>query len=163
MHRPVFGIIVTVIVLVSSLFFYVPTAKAADVYWVNTDGGNWNATENWSTGVVPGSDDNVHITADGTYTVTVDTPVTATSLMMGSSSGTQTLDCNYALTLSGTGTVISNGTLNLVASHFNTISTLGGVEIPQDINATKTFQRGDANSSSGVTIANALFIAQNLA
>lgn len=50
-----------------------------------------------------------------------------------------------------------------VTLHFNTITRVAGAEIPQHLDITRTFRRGDANSSGGVTITDALYIAQYLA
>jgi Flp pilus assembly protein TadG len=97
------------------------SARAADITWTNTAGGNWNAAANWSPNQVPGSNDHALTTADGTYTVTVNTAVTIAQLTLGATSGTQTLANNTsgALTLTGTGQVLASGVLRRSASTFS--------------------------------------------
>jgi hypothetical protein len=48
------------------------TARAADFYWINSGGGDWNNTNNWVPSSInaPSYQDNVFITAAGAYTVT---------------------------------------------------------------------------------------------
>jgi hypothetical protein len=80
------------------------TASAADIVWTNTAGGNWSVAGNWSPNQAPGTNDTAWITNNGTYTVTLDTNVTLSGLMLGGDSGTQTLShANYTLTLNGSG------------------------------------------------------------
>jgi hypothetical protein len=50
-----------------------------------------------------------------------------------------------------------------ITLHFDAITKVGGGDIPQSADVTKTFRRGDANNSGLVTITDALFIAQYLA
>jgi len=50
-----------------------------------------------------------------------------------------------------------------VALRFNSITSATGAVVPQQADATRTFRRGDANSSGNVNITDALFIAQYLA
>jgi hypothetical protein len=64
---------------------------AADVYWNDVNGGNWNDPTNWSTGVVPQETDNVLITLDGTYSVVMDSTPTVATLTIGGANGKQTL------------------------------------------------------------------------
>lgn len=47
-------------------------AQAATITWINTSGGNWSNTNNWSPPQVPTNTDNVLITTPGTYTVSLD-------------------------------------------------------------------------------------------
>ena len=79
--------------------------------------GNWNAAANWSPAQVPGPADNVFITNNGTYTVTLDKPdvdpAVIGSLTLGGASGTQTLSIgNVVLTLNGASVVNANGHLD---------------------------------------------------
>ncbi len=74
----------------------VPAAVATpvcSVSWTGAGGdGDWNTASNWSTSAVPVAADDVCITADGTYTVTLDPGLTAIhSLTLGGSTGVQTL------------------------------------------------------------------------
>jgi len=86
------------------------TAPAADIAWTNTVGGNWTAVANWSPNQVPGPNDTAWITNNGTYSVTLDADVTVSSLVLGGTSGTQTLSqANNTLTLNGAGGSSSNG------------------------------------------------------
>lgn len=89
--------------------------------------GSWLTGANWSTGVVPGSTDNVCITASGTYTVTLqngDIPVA--SLQLGGSSGTQTLDLvsnatsATTLEMSQDSVINANGVLSLYSTQYTT-------------------------------------------
>src|SRR5262245_48828760 len=73
-------------------------ASAADRFWANAAGGNWNTPGNWDTGV-PGPGDNAFITLSGTYTVTLDVSPSINSLTLGASTGTQTLSAGGSRTL----------------------------------------------------------------
>ena len=68
--------------------------RGADVYWTNTAGGNWGTAANWSTGILPSGSDNVFIISNGTYTVALNVDVTISSLILGASSGAQTLSAS---------------------------------------------------------------------
>ncbi|MCL7489109.1 MAG: DUF6531 domain-containing protein, partial [Desulfobulbaceae bacterium] len=63
----------------------------ATVSWLNPMSGNWNDPDNWSSGSVPQPSDDVVISIDGTYTVTLNGDVTASSIIVGGGAGTQTL------------------------------------------------------------------------
>lgn len=87
-------------------------ARATVVSWTNTSGGNWSAAPNWSPNTVPAAADDVAITAEGSYTVTLDVHATIASLTVGGSSGTQTLtNAGYTVTLNGASLIASNGVL----------------------------------------------------
>ena len=91
-----------------------PSASAATVQWINTAGGNWSVGANWSSGSVPTSADDVVITADGTYTVTLNVAATVNTLTLGAASGTQTLAISSTtLALNGASSIAANGTLAL--------------------------------------------------
>jgi hypothetical protein len=83
--------------------------------WTNTAGGSWFTPGNWSKGTVPTSEEDVCITAEGTYTVAMtqtSSTVTVHSLTLGGTSGTQTLAVGSSCALSATLTTsagISNG------------------------------------------------------
>ena len=77
------------------------TSHALNRVWINTAGGDWSVTNNWSPPDPPAANDNVFITNSGTYTVTILTnSMTVGTLILGGASGTQTL-------LNGIGTVLS--------------------------------------------------------
>jgi RHS repeat-associated protein len=65
---------------------------SAAVTWISDVSGNWEDPLNWSTGVVPGSNDQVWVGANaGVYEITISSDVTLGSLVLGGASGTQTL------------------------------------------------------------------------
>jgi hypothetical protein len=72
------------------------------VVWTGAAGdGMWSNPTNWSTLKIPGNGDDVYITLDGVYSVTVTTSgVLGTGhLTLGGSAGTQELICNGALSM----------------------------------------------------------------
>ena len=84
--------------------------------------GLWTTADNWSTGVVPTSSDNVCITTSGTYAVTVGGAVSAATITVGGSSGTQSVtiagarSVDSSLTLAATGSSIGkHGALKLTS------------------------------------------------
>ena len=99
-------------------------------------GGNWSGAANWNPNNVPGSSDNVFITNNGIYTITLDVDATGSTLLLGANSGQQILtnasrSLNFANgatvansgifnwlggTVSGPLTIASNGVLNLSGS-----------------------------------------------
>jgi sugar lactone lactonase YvrE len=95
------------------------------ISWTNTAGGNWNVATNWSPNQVPGSADNAVITANGSYTVTLDISPTVGSLTLGGTSGTQTVaTTGNTLTLNNTSVVNSNGVLSLNGGTFSGVGPL---------------------------------------
>src|SRR5260370_33664435 len=89
-------------------------ADAATINWTNSAGGNWSVATNWSPNQVPGSSDNAVITANGSYTVTLDISPTVGSLTLGGNSGTQTLaTAGSTLTLNNASVVNANGVMPL--------------------------------------------------
>jgi hypothetical protein len=99
--------------------------------------GDWGTATNWSSDVVPGTGDNVCITAPGTYTVTLTSEdtnggPTVNSLTLGAGSGAQTQELDVlgqdfyngsheatpftALTLTSASTVTSTGELVIEAT-----------------------------------------------
>src|ERR1039458_3022520 len=67
-------------------------SQATTIAWTNTAGGLWSVPANWSPNSVPGSSDDVFITANGSYSVTLDPGVGANinSLTLGALNGQQT-------------------------------------------------------------------------
>ncbi len=74
--------------------------------WVNATGGNWSTPGNWSLGTVPTATDIVWIRQSGTYTVTLDAPATVGRMLVGGTSGTQTLAISGTSTLTMTDSVL---------------------------------------------------------
>jgi len=71
--------------------------------WTNVTGGNWNVAANWSRGTVPTGTDTVWIRQPGTYTVIVNDTRTIGPVLMGATSGRQTLSIpGSAVTLGDT-------------------------------------------------------------
>ncbi|MDX1450098.1 MAG: Ig-like domain-containing protein, partial [Acidimicrobiia bacterium] len=106
---------------------------APPVQWLATAGGNWGDPANWSTGVVPGPGDDVEITADGTYTVTMDVDVSVASLLFGGATGTQTLTgSNRTVSTATSFDIGGGGVLDLTDSSING----GGLGIASGASAT---------------------------
>ncbi|NUQ48097.1 MAG: thrombospondin type 3 repeat-containing protein, partial [Phycisphaerae bacterium] len=123
-----------------------------DVYWINPSGGNWSTPGNWSGGAVPGAADNVFISLDGTYTVTMDVNPGIASLTLGAATGTQTLTmAGRTLTLNGptATTVNANGVVNVMAGP-STISNSAGLMIA----AAGTLRIEDPANNAVLTVAN---------
>jgi len=101
--------------------------NAADIYWTNTAGGNWNVAANWSSGAVPGANDNAFVISNGTYMVTLNVNATVKTLTVGATSGTQTLS-NSAnnLTVSSAGVFGINGVLSFGAGILSGTNTIQG-------------------------------------
>lgn len=79
--------------LVYASLILVPLAAAgiSQISWTNTAGGNWYVAANWNPNTVPGSNDAANITANGTYTVSLNTNAEVNMLIFGAVKGTQTL------------------------------------------------------------------------
>jgi hypothetical protein len=88
------------------------TAKAGTILWTNTSGGNWSTPANWSPNQQPAASDDVVITTNGSYTVTLDIDTSIGSLSLGGAAGQQALGAgSHALTISGAGIINANGLL----------------------------------------------------
>ena len=88
--------------------------------WTNSAGGLWTTAANWSLGRVPLAADSVVIDLAGTYTVTLDSTVTAAYVTVGCNTGTQTLSmASRTLTVSGMLTVNPRGVLSVSSSTLN--------------------------------------------
>ncbi|RMF59324.1 MAG: hypothetical protein D6748_06680, partial [Calditrichaeota bacterium] len=124
------------------LCFLISTAMyGGDVFWNNPSGGNWSDGTNWDTGLAPQPGDNVFITLDGTYTITLDVNMDVNSLALGAATGTQTLAAT-SRTLNATigMTINANGVLQLDNS--NTVNA--------GITSTGTiYIRGQGNTMNG--------------
>ncbi|HKF42754.1 MAG TPA: hypothetical protein VKG01_06630, partial [Thermoanaerobaculia bacterium] len=92
------------------------TAAAGPIAWKNAVSGNWNTAGNWDPAQVPTSADDVSITLDGTYTVTIDAAASVNSLTLGGSTGTQTLSLpNNSLTLAAASSIGTHGSVTMSA------------------------------------------------
>jgi len=91
--------------------------------WTNTAGGNWTGAANWTPNGVPGGNagDTATIGIPGTYTVTLNSGVTISSLTLGVISGTQALSVTNpaSLTVSGSVFIDTNGVLNFYGNALN--------------------------------------------
>ena len=93
--------------------------------WKTATSGSWTTAGNWSTGVVPTSTDHVCITVAGTYTVTITGSASAGTLVLGASSGKESLkvlgNASFDSTLSlstATGSEIkTDGALKLISKN----------------------------------------------
>jgi hypothetical protein len=86
----------------------------ATVNWNNASGGNWETASDWSTGSVPGSGDDVFISASGAYTVSVTTPTTQiNSITISDLSAALVLSNGASLSTVGDVTVDRGGSARL--------------------------------------------------
>ncbi len=100
--------------LILAALFAASTSPAAVINWTNPNGGNWSVATNWSGGKVPGTSDDVFITAAGSYTVTQNVSATVNSLTLGGASGTQTLtNAGFILNLNTNSAINGSGLLAL--------------------------------------------------
>ena len=86
------------------------------ITWTNASGGAWSTASNWSPARVPNAADNVCITLDGTYTVTLSTSTTIASLTVANATGSATLDAlvGYTSTVTVAGDVTNSDTINML-------------------------------------------------
>jgi hypothetical protein len=90
------------------------SVPAATIAWTNLAGGNWSAPANWSPNQLPGASDNVFITSNGFYMVTMDVNATIGTLTVGSSGGEQMLAMGGStLQINGAGSVGTYGYLSI--------------------------------------------------
>jgi len=100
--------------IIFSILQFAGAALGADIVWTNITGGNFATAGNWNPNQVPAAADTAWITNDGTYTVTINTSATIASLMLGGSSGTQTLShVSGTLTLTGSSVGSDHAVYNL--------------------------------------------------
>ncbi len=90
---------------------------AADMFWVSNKSGIWSDPNNWDTGIVPDSLDNVFITRSGNYIITLDLDATIASFSLGGSGGHQILTASgRLLTIDSTSTIDNRGILIIADS-----------------------------------------------
>ena len=81
-------------------------AAASDIVWTNVAGGNWSVAANWDLRRLPVPGDDVHLTNNGNYTVTVRIadPAAAAVFAMQSRAalGTVHQTIDYAIKVGGT-------------------------------------------------------------
>jgi large repetitive protein len=134
--------------LIGAAVLSTSVVKAAELVWIGGTGA-WNIAGNWSPAQVPTATDNVFITNNGTYTVTVDVvnPTNA-SLTLGGASGTQTLSIARAtLTLNAASVVNPHGELDLTIAN-STINGAGNLTV----NGTLNWANGAMNGAGTTTI-----------
>src|SRR5258708_11715164 len=96
------------------------SSRADTITWTNINGGNWSSAANWDPNQVPSTNDTALITLAGPYTVSLDISITVSNLTLGGDSGVQTLAINGAtLTISGSGSIASNGVIYLADGALN--------------------------------------------
>ncbi len=88
---------------------------AATKTWAAPASGNWGDGGNWSPPGAPASGDDVLITPDGTYTVTLNVVSTVNTLTLGGTAGTQTLLINNTLTLDAASTAGPTAVITMIA------------------------------------------------
>src|SRR5579863_4376915 len=71
------------LLVISIMVAGIHATHAGSIIWTNSLGGNWSDANNWSPNSVPDTNDDVYISADGTYDVSLDTSTTINSLIVG--------------------------------------------------------------------------------
>jgi hypothetical protein len=121
--------------------------SATVITWTNSSNGNWSGAANWSPNQVPSTNDIAAITNAGTYTVTLNTDSAIAGLLVGGSSGTQSVaTAGNTLTLNGAGDVSLNGRVLLsggALSGTNQIKLAGAM----------TWEAGAIDTNAAVTVA----------
>lgn len=113
------------IVLTMGLVLNLQLVNAATISWINPAGGNWSNPVNWDAGTVPGSGDNAQIILGGSYTVSLDTNITVTTLTVGDSVGTPVVNWAASNLVVTNFTINSNATFNILAGAlFNMAGTI---------------------------------------
>jgi hypothetical protein len=91
------------------------TAQVPVIVWTNLSGGDWNTPTNWSPNQVPGPIDDVYITNNGSYEVSVSSNSSVGNLFIGGAGGIQTLSlATCILEVSGNFAQGTNAALNLL-------------------------------------------------
>ena len=135
--------------LAIALFSALGSANATDLVWIGGT-GNWDISANWSPAQLPTAADNTYITNTGTYIVTVPNSVnpTVASLVLGGTSGAQTLSLGRSiLTLNGASVVNPVGQLTLTVGN-STVTGAGDLTV----NGTLTWTSGTISGTGTATI-----------
>jgi hypothetical protein len=130
--------------------------------WIHPAGGAFETGANWSTGAVPGASDVACIILPGTYAVAATTNQSVAGLVLGTSSGSQTLDLNGGgqdFQISGNSTVEPSGVLALDSTDGNysmisgagTLTNLGTFQARQHNGGTRYIRVNVVNTTSGTT------------
>ncbi len=110
----------SVLTVALSLLAAVGDSRADIITWINRSGGNWSKAANWDPNQVPSTNDTALITLATYNIVRLDISVTVSNLTLGGDSGLHELAINGAtLTISGLGTIASNGAVNLADGALN--------------------------------------------
>jgi fibronectin-binding autotransporter adhesin len=123
-----------------------PTFRS--VNWVGGN-GDWNDPTKWDIGLVPAVDDTVRIQGTGVDTVTVNSSVTAQTIIVGGAGGSQTLRVSSFLTVTDR-LVVNAGTGTLFLDDAR-IDGNGAI----DINGTLSANYGDLFTVGAVTLSSA--------
>jgi hypothetical protein len=123
----------------------VTPARATDIAWTNTAGGNWSTVANWSPNQVPGAADNAVIANNGAYNVTLNGAASVNTLVVGGSSGVQTLALSSGLTIAGNATFNVQGSLNFSGGTLSGPTTI--------LKGTNTWSGGALQAGSTLTVA----------
>ena len=91
-------------------------AQACTTSWAAAQSGSWSDDANWTDGA-PNAGDTACIIEAGTYTVTLDRGQALAGLIVGGSSGTQTLVLSGTLAPLGEGTIGPNGVVQIEDSN----------------------------------------------
>src|ERR1035438_9306540 len=144
----------------AAVLFFSNTISAATVSWVGGS-GDWNTVTNWSTGILPGTNDNVVISpaatitvthSAGTHTVNSIQSTKAFVLSGGLLAVTTTFQASNTFTLSGgtlqTATVTTtNGATFIVQS-----GTLNGVTVNGVMDVGSTYYGASLLVTNGLTL-----------
>ena len=151
--------------MVFSLMVYGGTSGRAQTSWAAAASANWNTAGSWSPAIVPVETTNAVIANSGTFTVTYNSPMAATSIgsltlgLASSANSVPTLtittggfNVSGTTTLTGTsaevlnvnsGGVMTNGTLNL--NDYNAVANVSGTMT----NATTQVAANNSNDGTG--------------
>jgi hypothetical protein len=96
------------------------------IWWTNTAGGNWTTANNWAPPRVPGATNTAIISSNGTYTVTISSPVFISNIVVGAVGGTglKSLVQSANVTLGNHATFETNGVFSLNGTLFTLNSTV---------------------------------------
>jgi fibronectin-binding autotransporter adhesin len=142
------------------------------ITWANPVNGDWNVASDWSTGAIPGSADDVTISAFGSYIVTVGSPFTINSgilhLSIFPSANSLTFTASEAALVENTGklTVAGALTVDFGFVSLNEANTIGSVAVSGGVLAfgngsalgagTVTLRGGELLATASETLTNAL-------
>ena len=145
----------------AAVLFFSNTISAATVSWVGGS-GDWTNTANWSTGILPGTNDNVVISpaatitvthSAGTHTVNSIQSTKAFVLSGGLLAVTTTFQASNTFTLSGgtlqTATVTTTNGASLIV---NGSGTLNGVTVNGTLDVGKSYNGANLTVTNGLVL-----------